>query len=413
MPRTNNEPSEFDYPLLISLAVLVGFGLVMVYSASYALSYLEWNNTTHFFARQLLWTALGIVALVIGVNIDYRVWRDWAIPIMGITLLALIVVLLFGSDEFGARRQFLNGSIQPSEVAKISIIIYVAAWLTSKGKRLQNASYGLAPFAILLGLLIGLIVAQPAISTSIVIAVTAVAMFFIAGADLLQMGIISLLGGITFGAVIFFSSHARYRVEVFVESLSNPLQTQNLQVKQAITALVEGGVFGQGLAESITKRVNSLPAVHSDSIFAIVGEELGLIGTLLILALFFFFAYRGIRIALRAPDQFGSLLAFGITTWLVFQAFINIAVITATFPFTGLPLPFFSYGGSSTVANLAAVGILLNVSRGGRGYKFNAYPSFWRRNRRTRVPDSDSRSSVGQRQPSYARTANRPRRKSR
>ena len=216
---------------------------------------------------------------------------------------------------------------------------------------------------MLLGLLVGLILAQPDIDTAMMITFTAMAMFFIAGADLLQLAILCLLGVISFAGVIMLSAHARERIQIFVSSVANPIQTQNFHLREAIYALVEGGVFGQGLANSVHKLPGGLPAVHSDSIFAVVGEELGLVGTLLIVALFLFFAYRGTRIATRAPDTFGMLLAFGITTWLVLQAFINMAVITATFPLSGLPLPFFSYGGSSTVINLAAVGILLNISQ--------------------------------------------------
>lgn len=395
----------FDYPLLVLIAALVCFGLVMVFSASYAFAYVNTDNPLYFFVRQLVWTGLGAVALVIALSIDYRLWRDWALPIMGVTLLLLLLVLLFGGVKFGARRQFFDGSVQPSEIAKLAIIIYIAAWLSSKGSNLRQVSYGLAPFAVLLGLLVGLILAQPDIDTAMMITLTAVAMFFIAGADLLQMAILGLLGTITFAGVIFFSDHARDRMQIFISSIANPIQTQSFHLREALYALIEGGVFGQGLANGVHKLPGGLPAVHSDSIFAVVGEELGLVGTLLVLALFLFFAYRGTRIAMRATDTFGTLLAFGITTWLVVQAFINMAVITATFPLSGLPLPFFSYGGSSTVINLAAVGILLNISRGGGGIQFDALNRFWRRNRRSRLSDSDNGGrAVGAGQPRRAAT---------
>ncbi|MCP4166756.1 MAG: cell division protein FtsW [Chloroflexi bacterium] len=393
MRRTNKAiQPEFDYVMLILIAVLIGFGLVMLFSSSYAFAHAYRKDALYYFTRQLRWTLIGIASLLIMLNINYRVWRKWAIPIMGITMLALVGVLLIGSVRFGAQRQFVNGSIQPSEIAKISIIIYIAAWLSSKGKNLRKVSYGLAPFAILLGLMVGLIVIQPDISTSLLITITAVAMFFIAGADLLQMGILALMGGLTFGLVMTQSTHAQERIKVFVTSFADPINSPNFHVREGILALVEGGWFGAGLAESVHKQPGGLPAVHSDSIFAVVGEELGLIGGLIVLALFFFFAVRGTRIALRASDSFGTLLAFGITAWLVLQAFIHIAVITATFPFTGLPLPFFSYGGSSTLANLAAIGILLNISRGGEGgIDLHAYTRLWRRNRRSRVPNSERR----------------------
>ena len=410
MTRSKVQPPEFDYPLLVLVAALVGFGLVMVFSASYAFAYVNTGNPLYFFLRQLIWTGLGIAALVTMLNIDYRFWQRWAILIMALTLVMLLVVLLT-PIKYGARRQFFNGSVQPSEIAKLAIIMYIATWLASKGKRLQHASYGLAPFAALLGLLVGLIVAQPDIDTSMLITATAIAMFFIAGADLLQLGILGLLGGLTFAAVINFSAYTRDRVQVFVASVADPFHAQSFHVREAISALVEGGVFGRGLADSVHKLPPGLPAVHSDSIFAVVGEELGLIGALLVVLLFLFFAYRGTRIALRATDQFGTLLAFGITIWLVLQAFINIAVITATFPLTGLPLPFFSYGGSSTVVNLAAVGILLNISRGGGGIdsaRAHALTHFWRRNGRARLSPAggSSRPARGARQ--AATTAQAP-----
>lgn len=396
---------EFDYQLLILVAILVGFGLVMVFSASYAFAYVNTGNALYFFMRQIIWTALGIAAFLITLSIDYRTWKRYALPLMIFTLALLGAVLFFGAMRFGAVRQFINGSGQPSEFAKISIIIYVAAWLASKGGNLQKIDYGLAPFAVLIGLMVSLIIAQPDVSTSLLITITAVVMFFIAGASLLQVGVITLLSGLTFGALIALSDYTRGRVQIFIDTIVDPLNTQNFHLREAIYALVEGGLFGQGLADSVHKRPPGLPAVHSDSIFAVLGEELGLIGTLTVLALFFFFAYRGTRIALRAPDNFGTLLAFGITTWLVLQAFLNIAVITATIPFTGLPLPFFSYGGSSTVANLAGVGILLNVSRGGGGgIDLDAITRLWRRNRRSRLSHSHSRRRAPKRRTSYART---------
>lgn len=387
MNRSKPAPS-LDYTLLVTIAALVGYGLVMVFSASYAFAYVNTGDALYFFSQQLLWTALGIAALLIMLSIDYQFWREWALPILAVTLILLAVLLIFGAAKYGAKRQYFDGSVQPSEIAKIAIVIYIAAWLSSKGKELRHISLGLVPFAVLLGLLVALILAQPDIDTSMMITFTAIAMFFIAGAEIIQLVILCVLGAITFGIVIAFSDHARARMQIFFDSVLNPIQTQNFHLREAIYALVEGGVFGQGLANSIHKLPGGLPAVHSDSIFAVVGEEFGLVGALLVVALFLFFAYRGARIAMRAPDSFGSLLAFGITTWLVLQAFINIAVITATFPLSGLPLPFFSYGGSSTVINLAAVGILLNISRGGGGINL-AHPRLWWRNRRTRLPHLD------------------------
>jgi cell division protein FtsW len=412
MNRTKTTQPEFDYVLLVLVAALLGFGLVMLFSASYSVAYAWRDNPLYYFSRQLLWSTLGLIALSIMVNINYRAWDRLAIPILGVTLLGLAVLLVIGQPVFGSIRYFIKGSVQPSEVAKLAIIIYIAAWLASKGKDLRKVSYGLIPFAVLLGLLVGLIIIQPDISTSLLITLTALAMFFIAGADLLQIGILTVMGGLTFGLIMSRSTHAQERISAFVASFADPVNSPNFHIRAIIQALVEGGFFGAGLSESMHKHApGGIPFIHTDSIFAVVGEELGLIGSLAVVALFFFFAVRGIRIALRATDPFGTLLAFGITIWLVLQAFINIAVITATFPFTGLPLPFFSYGGSSMVVNLAAVGILLNISRDGQGsIDLHETFGFWRRDRRTRLPGSGSRGRPAKRRGSiFARSLGRGR----
>ncbi len=411
MNRSKTAQPEFDYVLLVLVAALLGFGLVMLFSASYSVSFSWKLGPLYLFTRQLQWTILGLISMSIMININYRTWERLSIPILGITLLFLVVLLIVGKISLGAKRFFFDGSVQPSEFAKIAIIIYIATWLASKGKDLRKVSYGLIPFAVLMGLLVGLIIIQPDISTSLLITLTALMMFFIAGAELIQIGILTIMGGLTFGVIMSQSEHAKIRIAAFISSFLDPINSSNFHIRGAIQALVEGGVFGVGLSESFHKHSGGIPIPHSDSIFAIVGEELGLIGSLAVIALFFFFAIRGVRIALRATDSFGTLLAFGITIWLVLQAFINIAVITATFPFTGIPLPFFSYGGSSMLANLAAVGILLNISRDGQGgVDLNAYLGFWRRNRRTRLSNTGSRARPAKRRGNvFARTLGRRR----
>ena len=410
MNRSKSLAPEFDYPLLVLITALIGFGLVMVFSASYDVAYAYKQDVLYFFIRQLIWIVIGLAAFGITLSTDYRTWQTWAVPILILAVALLLLVLIAGTERLGASRQLLNGSIQPSEIAKIAIIIYVAAWLGSKGERLRSASVGLLPFAVLLGLLVGLILLQPDIDTSVVIAFTAIAMFFIAGADLFQVLIVMLLGIVTFVLTIVLSGYGVARVTNYLNYISDPTQVGTDHIAQALTALTKGGVFGRGLSAGTSKLNFTLPMAHTDSIFAVIGEELGLWGTLLVLGLFLFFAYRGTRIALRAPDTFGTLLAFGITTWLVFQALLNMAVMTATIPPSGQTLPFFSYGGSSTVANLAAVGILLNISRGGKGgLRLNAISGFWRRNGRSRVPDSDGRSGTTEQTAGYTRSASRKR----
>jgi cell division protein FtsW len=300
--------------------------------------------------------------MIITAMIEYHTWRRWSIPIMAGALLLLGLVLVIGSDRFGGQRWLLNGSIQPGELAKLAVIIYIADWLSSKGARIRQVTYGLVPFAILLGFVTGLIVLQPDFSTAVLIAITAVAMFFIAGGDLWQMIVSGVLGGATFALLITRSEYRLTRITSFLNPMGDQLGS-NYQVRQILIALGSGGVTGLGLGAS-RQKFGYIPASHTDGIFAILGEELGLIGCLVVIALFALLAYRGFRIAIAAPDAFGTVLAAGVTCSLIFQALINIAVVTATAPFTGIPLPFISFGGSSLVISMTGVGLLLAVSRG-------------------------------------------------
>jgi cell division protein FtsW len=354
--------AHMDYVLLLGVIALLLIGLMMVFSTTFDWSYEDTGSPLTFFVKQSAWTLLGLLALAIMSRIDYMWWKQLAVPLIGATLLLLVLVLLFGSTNFGAQRTFLNGSVQPSEPAKLAIIIYIAVWLASKGKKVQQVTYGLIPFAVLIGIVAGLIVLQPDFGTAILIVMTAGAMFFIAGADLIQLGLGGLISGATFYLLITRTSHAADRLNQYMATMSDSGVPQH-QLQQALVALGSGGLFGRGLGAGYQK-FGYLPASHTDSIFAALGEELGLAGCLLIVALFALLAQRGFKIALEARDPFGAVLAVGLTCWLIFQASINIAVVTGLIPFTGIPLPFVSKGGSAMVASLAAVGLLLSVSRG-------------------------------------------------
>jgi cell division protein FtsW len=353
---------KVDYLLIVIMAALLIVGLMMVYSATFALGYQLYGQPTYFFIRQALWMGIGLIAMIITAMIEYHTWRKWSIPIMAGALLLLGLVLVIGSDRFGGQRWLLNGSIQPGELAKLAVIIYIADWLSSKGARIRQVTYGLIPFAILLGFVTGLIVLQPDFSTAVLIAITAVAMFFIAGGDLWQMIASGVLGGATFALLITRSEYRLARITSFLNPMGDQLGS-NYQVRQILIALGSGGVTGLGLGAS-RQKFGYIPASHTDGIFAILGEELGLIGCLVVIALFALLAYRGFRVAIAAPDAFGTVLAAGVTCSLIFQALINIAVVTATAPFTGIPLPFISFGGSSLVISMTGVGLLLAVSRG-------------------------------------------------
>jgi cell division protein FtsW len=353
---------RMDYVLILVVAALLILGLMMVYSSTYDMAYVSYGDSNHFFSRQLIWMVLGLTILIILARIDYHLWERWAVLLMAGTLLLLGVVLIAGSRKFGAQRWITNGSIQPSELAKVSVVIYIAAWVTSKGSKIRQVSYGLLPFAILIGLVTGLILLQRDLSTALLIAVTAWMMFFFAGADLIQLVATVVFGLATF---VFFIAREPYRMERITTFLNPEIDPSgsSFQVKQALAALASGGILGKGLGAS-SQKFGFVPAVHTDTILAVLGEELGLIGCLVLIGLFILLAYRGFKVALEAQDSFGTVLAAGLTCALAFQALTNMAVVTATVPYAGVPLPFISYGGSSMVTSMACIGLLLSISRG-------------------------------------------------
>ncbi|MCL4297485.1 MAG: putative lipid II flippase FtsW [Anaerolineae bacterium] len=348
--------------MIITIAALLIVGLMMIYSATFALGYQLYDQPTYYFIRQLLWMGVGLLVMIIFARVEYHTWRRFSILLMTLTLLLLGVVLLIGQERFGGQRWLFNGSIQPSEFSKLAIMIYIADWLSSKGERIRRVSYGLIPFAILLGLITGLIVLQRSLSTAVLIALTALAMFFIAGGNLWQIIVSAILGG---GTIAFLTTQSAYRlnrVATFLDPLNADPLNGGYQIRQILIALGSGGLLGLGLGAS-RQKFGYIPASHTDGIFAILGEELGLVGSLAVLGLFAFLAYRGFRVAMLAPDAFGRVLASGITCGLIFQAIVNVGVVTASIPFTGVTLPFISFGGSSLVVSMASAGLLLAVSR--------------------------------------------------
>jgi len=351
----------FDYWLLLAVAGLVVIGMLMVYSTTFDLGLLSREEPTYFFRRQVSALLLGLVAIVVFMQFDYHILRRFSVLIMGGTLLLLLYLLIFGEANFGATRGLHDNSYQPGEVAKLATILYIAHWLSSKGDRIKDITYGLLPFSVITGVVCFLIVQQPDLSTAGLIAIISLTIFFVAGAEWKQIFVAGGSGAIIFVLLMLTVPHAQARVRAWQEVLRDPDQAI-WQVKQALIALGSGGFFGVGLGNS-TQKFGPLPAAHTDGIFAIVGEELGLIGCLVVILLLALLIWRGVRTALQARDSYGFLLALGITSWLGYQALINIAVITAVIPFTGIPLPFLSYGGTSLLFSLIGVGILLNISR--------------------------------------------------
>ena len=359
--RSTRRVVQSDWLMFLVVLILLVVGLVMVYSASYGFALFEdgayEGRPAYFTKRQAIFLLLGLGAMLVTWRVDYHVYRRFAVHILVFTVLMLLVVATVGRWVIQSR------SVQPVELAKVGAIIYIAVWLAARGEGIREISLGLIPFALLLGGIAGLIIAQPDFSTAVLLVATATAMFFVAGADMKQLLISFLFGGIALMVVMLFASYRSARVQTWLEGpLKDPLG-RGFQPIQTLIALNEGGWLGVGLGTSEQKFVIYAP--HTDGIFAIIGEELGFAGALLTIALYGVWTWRGFRIAHFAKDVYGMLLAVGLASWVTFQAALHIAVVVGLAPFTGTVLPFVSYGGSSLMSCLASVGILLNISQGG------------------------------------------------
>ena len=352
----------FDYWLLLATGALLVIGFLMVYSTTFDLGDRFEQNPVYFVTRQLVAMALGVGVIVVLMQFDYHILRYLSVPLILFIMAVLFLMLIFGQvDEYGAVRTLSDGSYQPSELAKLAMILYIAHWLDSKGDRIKSINYGLAPFAAITGIMFGLIVFQPALSAAILIVLISFTLFFVAGADLKQVIVAGVLAVVVVGIMMVTLPHASQRIDDYMAAFRDPQQA-SYQVRQALGALANGGFLGVGLGQG-DQKFGPLPLAHTDGVFAIVGEETGLLGSVGVVLLLGFLAWRGFRVAAHARDTYGFLLAVGITVWISYQALINIAVITAVIPFTGMPMPFLSYGGSSMLMTMIAVGILLNVSR--------------------------------------------------
>lgn len=354
---------KIDPWLLIVVLALLCIGVVMVDSASSFLAASYTGNASYYFQRELMWVGLGVVAMLVTMRVDYRFWRRISLAGMIVILPLLVIVLKFGVAAYGASRWLALGSFfefQPSELTKLALALYIADWLARKGNQVGTFLYGLAPFVILVGIVLGLVLLENDMGTAIIIAAIAVAMFFTAGANIAQFLLAMACGGLIFLKEAL-KGYRYYRIAGFLHPFQN-ITSINLQLYQALLGLGSGNWVGLGLGAS-RQKTGYLPFPYTDSIFPIIGEELGFVACAAIVLLFLFLAFRGFRLARRTQDLYGALLATGITTWLIVQAFINIGANTATLPYTGVPLPFISFGGSSIVVSLAAVGILLNISR--------------------------------------------------
>ena len=358
-------PKSQDFILFYTVIALLSFGVIMVYSSSAVSAYVNFNDSYYFFKRQIIWVTLGIVAMLFTTNIDYHVWRKLANPILIVTLVLLILVLVPGLGKVvnGARRWLGFGSLylQPSEIAKLSMVLFCSASLAKHQEKITSFIKGLVPQLLILLLVFGLILKEPDLGTAMAIGGTIFVLLFTAGAKLSHLSSLGVIGVIGIVAAIFLEPYRLKRLLAFSNPWADPLDT-GYHIIQSLYALGSGGLFGVGLGRSREKFLY-LPEPHTDFIFAILGEELGFIGTITVILLFFLFAWRGYKVAISAPDIYGSILAAGLTTMIVMQALMNIAVVTASMPVTGIPLPFISFGGSALIFTLAGVGILLNISR--------------------------------------------------
>jgi cell division protein FtsW len=355
---TRKEPlGSPDWVLLGAAAGLCAVGLMLVYSASFDIGFHLIGDSAWFFKRQALWMVIGAAAMILVSQFHYRHWMKLSIPLMFLAISVLIVLAVSGD------RLLLDQSVSPVELAKLTVVVYIGHWLASKRvEQLRRLPLGLLPFTIIVGVVAGLIIVQPDLSEAVLIVLVALAMFFLAGADLLQFIIGFVGGGAAFVIVVSRIPYAMERILPHINEWRDPLHSSNDQLRQGLTALGAGGLFGVGPGYGRMK-YQWLPAAHTDSIFAIMGEEMGLVGCLFLIALFALVAYRGLRIAEGAPDSFGRLLALGITCWISLQTLINMAVVTGTIPYTGIALPFISVGGSSLVTCLIGIGIMLSISR--------------------------------------------------
>jgi cell division protein FtsW len=350
-----------DVPLLLTVVALVVFGLIMLYSASFDFSFNAYGSSTYMFLRQLRWLGVGVVAAFALSLFDYHLWRKVIVFGMLGTIGLLVAVLFINEIRLGASRTLFEGSYQPSELAKLVAVIYLAVWLYAKRQNLHDVTFGLIPLGVILGIIGGLIYLQPDLSAAGTVLILGGVLFFLAGADMKQIIFLLVLALVIGWVVVQFSATGRDRVGSFIAGFQDPTNA-SYHVRRSFEAIIKGGVFGVGLGQADTK-LTGLPFAPTDSIFAVVVEELGLFGSAMLMVLYGALIWRGLVIARRAPDMLGTLLASGVTFWVGIEALINMAVMVGLMPFAGNALPFISAGGSNLVSTLCAIGIMLNVSR--------------------------------------------------
>jgi cell division protein FtsW len=388
-----------DRLLLFTTFLLCGGGLVMVTSASVAFAYTQHQSAFYYAERQAAWMFIGFVALFVLSRIDYHRLRPLAPAGAVVAALLMILVLVphLGVTVNGARRWFDAGPLgtfQPSELGKLAFAVFIAHWVDKNSAQMGTFQKAFVPFVAMLAGVLVLLMLERDLGTSIVVVGIFVSTYWAGGGRVRHMVLLVAGLGLAFVALSVFESYRLARLTAYVNPWADPLGA-GFQATQSLYGLASGGFFGVGIGHSIEK-YGWLPEAHTDFIFAIVGEETGLLGTTLVMLGFLFFGLRGYRAALRAPDRFGVGLAASITTWICFEALLNMATVTNTLPITGVPLPFFSYGGTAVATTLAAVGVLLSIARSGTGSSLgrtDAVIDRWRRDRRAPLSGARSRAS--------------------
>ncbi len=355
----------YDRILVFVVFLILLFGLISLSSASAIIAYNEFKDPYYYFKHQLIGLSLGVISFIIFSKINYHSWKKYAFGFLFFSIILLLLVFIPGlSANYGKARSWINifgFSLQPSEFVKLSFLLYLAAWLEIRKKELHDYSRGIGPFVVILGLIGILMLLQPDIGTLAIISLSSLIVYFVGGGKIKHIIIILFVGLICFSFMVFLKP---YQLNRFKCVLNSDFSRQDIcyQTNQSLIAIGSGGILGRGLGESRQKYMY-LPEVNGDSIFAIIAEEAGLIVCILLIFLYVILFYRGYIIAKNTKDDFGRNLAIGIVSWITFQTIINIGGMTNIMPMTGVPLPLISYGGSSMLATLTAIGILVNISK--------------------------------------------------
>jgi cell division protein FtsW len=401
LARGSDRPETDRWLALVSV-FLVGAGLIMVLSSSQVLAYINYRFPLYYFVRQVAFAALGFLLMAVLRRLDYHALRRYAPAAAAITVVLMLLVLVpgLGIRVNGARRWFSLGplgSFQPSEVAKLTFAVFMARWVDKRRDRLNSFVHGFLPFLILLGAVLLILMLQRDLGTALVMCAILCSIFFAGGGRARYLIPLLLLLISAFALFTVLEAYRAQRLAVFLDPFKDPLGA-GFQSRQAILALGSGGLNGVGLGHSVQKYL-WLPEAHTDFIFAIIGEETGLLGTTAVLGAFVFLALRGYRAAMRAPDRFGIALAAGVTSWVAFQALLNMGTVTDTVPITGVTLPFLSYGGTSLAITMAGTGVLLNIAAQGGQQRYarrrtDATADLGRRDGRPRAAGARSGASV-------------------